>query len=188
MTAVRSLKASLIALGVLALAGVATAQPAPDGIPADPNQVSPLASAGGTLILNLIVGALLVGLEPDYVERMTRRIREDTVVSFLWGIAIAIVLAVLSVVLVFTIVGILLALPLIILAVLLGAVGNVLVMITIGTLALERADRRNLWGALVIGLVIAIVIGLIPVVGPLFNFAVGMIGFGAVISDFWTRR
>lgn len=183
------LRTSLIAVGVLLLAGVATAQPAPDTVPTTPEQVSPLASAAGTLVFYLIVGALLVGIVPDYVDRMTRRIREDTVLSFLWGIGLSVALVILIVILVITIVGILVAIPLILLAALCLMIGNVLVMITIGTLALEELDRRrDLWAALVIGLVIAVLIGLIPIVGPLFNFAIGMIGFGAVVSGFLTNR
>lgn len=189
MLARRVRRVTLLVGAVLALAGVAAAQPGPGTFPTDRAQPSPLASAGATLVFDLLVGVLLVGLVPDYVRKTTEWIRNEPVSSFLWGLGISIVLGILIFVFAITIVGLLLAVPLVILGLILGIVGNVLAMTTIGILILERADREaDLWPALFVGVAIAVIVGLVPFVGGLFNFVVGMIGFGAVVSNVWANR
>lgn len=185
-------RAALVLLGSLALAGLAVAQPEPAPVPDAVAQPSPLASVTGTLILNIIVGVLLITFADEYVEAMLSYVRENTLRSFLWGLGAFLALGIVIFILVITLVGILVALPLALLAIVVGSVGNVLTLMTVTRLACERLDRpdwaANLWALLAGSLLVSALVGLVPILGPVANFVIGTVGFGAVLSQFWTNR
>ena len=149
-----------------------------------------LPQAGGRSLLTggissffttLIVGALLVAIVPDYTERMVAAAFDDPLSSFLYGFGSLVGLLVVSVLLVLTLVGILVAVPLIIVAYVVWAVGA-----TIGFLALSDrlVSRDDSW---LKPLVVAAALngGLaLTGIGGLVSLVVGAVGVGSVLRDY----
>lgn len=50
------------------------------------------------------------------------------------------------------------------------------------------ADVDNRWGGLVVGLMVAAVLGQIPIVGGLTNFVIVVLGLGALVVELVSRR
>ena len=143
--------------------------------------------AGGTFLGTLIVGALLLVLAPDYTEGVIETVEEDLGPSFLWGIGIFVALIVVTLLLVFTVVGIVVALPLALLAFVLYLVGSAIVFVAVGERILDAADvETSRWGDLAVGALVAAVLAAIPFVGGLANFVVNSVGVGAIVYR-WRR-
>ncbi|MFC7132859.1 MULTISPECIES: hypothetical protein [Salinibaculum] len=136
--------------------------------------------AVGAFVSTLIVGAILVAIAPDYVERIMDAVREDPLTSFLYGLLAIVLVVVLIVALVITIVGILLV-P--ILGLVVGLVWAVGAAIAFLAIADRLVDHRDGW--FVPLLVAAAINGGLTLtgIGGLVSFAVGAAGFGAILSD-----
>jgi len=128
----------------------------------------------------LVVGGLLVAIVPDYTERMVAAVFDEPLTSFLYGFGSLVGLLVVSVLLVLTLVGILVALPLMLAAYLVWAVGA-----TVAFLALsDRLVGRD--GSWLKPLVVAAGLngGLaLTGIGGLVSFVVGAVGVGCVLRD-----
>ena len=128
----------------------------------------------------LVVGALLVAIVPDYTERMVAAAFDEPLTAFLYGFGSLVGLLVVSVLLVLTLVGILVALPLMLAAYLVWAVGA-----TVAFLALsDRLVGRD--GSWLKPLVVAAGLngGLaLTGIGGLVSFVVGAVGVGCVLRD-----
>lgn len=139
-----------------------------------------LGSAVGAFLTTLIVGGLLVTFAEDYTVRMMASLLEEAVDSFLWGIVALLALLVVAVLLVITIVGILVAIPLLIVAYVVWAVGVSVAFLAIGDRIVGREDgwlKPLLVGAAING-------GLtLTGIGAILTFVVGAAGFGAVMRD-----
>ena len=158
--------------------------------PTDPTPVAEFgiaSRAAGTFFGTLIVGALLLALAPDYTEAIIETAEEDLGPSFLWGIGIFVALIGVTLILVFTIVGILVALPLALVALLLYLVGSAIVFVAVGERLLDATDvDASRWGDLVVGALVAAVLAAIPFLGGLANFVVNAVGIGAIAYR-WRR-
>ena len=133
----------------------------------------------GAFLSTLIVGVLLMALVPEYTDRMKQSVIDDPVQSVLYGVFFVLGLVMLIVALVLTIVGILVVIPLALLAYVLWAVGSAIAFLAIGERVVDSEDWRLplLVGALLNG-------GLaLTGVGGLFSFLIGAAGFGAVVRD-----
>lgn len=148
-----------------------------------------LPQAGGRSLLTgaitsffstLVVGALLVAIVPDYTERMVAAVFDDPLTSFLYGFGSLVGLLVVSVLLVLTLIGILVAIPLFFAAYLVWAVGA-----TVGFLALSDRLVGREEGWLKPLLVAAALNGALALtgIGGLVSFAVGSVGVGCVLRD-----
>lgn len=138
-------------------------------------------SAVGAFLTTLLVGAILVAIAPEYTTRMTDVIVDDPVNAFLYGIFFLLGLVIIIVMLVITIIGILVAIPLFIVAYVAWAVGSALAFLAIGERLIDDEDGDwkvpLLVGALING-------GLtLTGVGGILSFAIGATGFGAVVFD-----
>jgi hypothetical protein len=164
---------TLLEAGVILQSGVSRAP-----------EVDPGVGLGGgafsAFLTTLLVGAIMIALAPGYTERMVDHVRNDIGESFIYGLLVLVVLILLTVILVLTIVGILVAIPLAILAGLVWAVGAVIGFLAIGERLVGSEDgwlKPLVVGALING-------GLaLTGIGGLVSFAVGAVGFGAVIRD-----
>ena len=131
----------------------------------------------GGFVFTLVVGGLVLAVSPGYVDRVVGEVREDAFASLLWGIgALALVLG-LFFLLVITVVGIVIAFPLLFVFLVLAVVGNAL-----GYLALFDGAVEDRWMALVAGAAVAGLVGAIPVLGDLISFVVGSVGVGAMLK------
>jgi hypothetical protein len=137
-------------------------------------------TAAGAFVSTLLVGAILVALAPEYTRRMMRAVREDIVGSFVYGLVALVVLVVLTVFLVISLVGILIAFPLVLLTSVVWAGGA-----AIGYLAIAERLVGVDDGWLKPLLVAAAINGglTLTAVGGLISFCVGATGFGAVLRD-----
>jgi hypothetical protein len=136
--------------------------------------------AVGAFLTTLVVGAILVALAPDYtVDRMTA-VLEDPLGSFVYGIVVFLLLAVLAFVLVLSIVGILVVIPLVLVVYVLWAVGSTVAFLAIADRLVDRGDD---W--LKPLLVAAAINGGLTLtgVGGILALAVGAAGFGAILDD-----
>lgn len=169
----------VIATAVLGLLPpVASAQPGPGF---DPGAVSPVLSGAGGFVGTFVVGAIVLAVAPQFVDRVVDRIQNETANCFGWGILALIIFFGVVVLLAITIIGILLVIPLAIAFVVLAAVGNAL-----GYLALFANAVDDHWIALLIGAAISGLTSVIPIVGSLVGFVVGSLGVGAVLRE-WRR-
>ncbi|QCJ48378.1 hypothetical protein [Haloprofundus sp. MHR1] len=166
-------------VALAALAGVAAAQQ-PPSTPSPP-QISPILTFVASLALNLVIGGIVVAVAPDYLRRTSARVRDDPVSSFIWGLIAFVGLLVASILIITMIVTI----PALLV---LGIVGNVIVAVTLGMLVAGGAVDDSLFKALVVGVIIVSLIGLVPILGGLVNFVLGMIGGGAVVNEFRDGR
>lgn len=136
--------------------------------------------AVGAFVTTLVVGAILITVAPAYTERMMGDVLEDPVGSFVYGFASLLVLFVLAVLFAITIVGIVIALPMLLVAYVVWAVGASIAYLAIGERLVGREDG---WlKPLVVG---AGVNGLLAVtgVGGLVSVCIGAAGFGAVLRS-----
>jgi len=158
----------------------------------DPYTVQQSVGSGGRAIGaflgTLVVGGLLLVFLEDAFERVVGVVETEPVSSFFWGLGFLIALVVVVVVLVVTIVGILIAVPLVIVALLVDFAGSAAVYVSVGSRIAEAADwKASRWGHLLVGAVVAGLVAALPVVGGLVSFVVGGIGVGAIARD-WYRR
>jgi hypothetical protein len=137
-------------------------------------------SAVGAFLSTLLVGAILAALAPEYTRRMMRTVREDIVGSFVYGFVSLVLLVVVTIALVITLIGILVAFPLVLLSSVVWAGGAAIGYLTIAE-RLVGVDDDWLKPLLVAA---AINGGLtLTAVGGLISFCVGATGFGAVLRD-----
>jgi hypothetical protein len=128
----------------------------------------------------LVVGALLVAFAPEYTERMIDEVFEDPVGPFLYGIMVLLLLGVLIFLLVISIIGILFAIPLLIVAVLVWAAGSSLALLGIAD---RLVDHEDGW---LVPLLVAAAInaGLaLSGIGGLISLVLGALGFGTILDD-----
>lgn len=140
-----------------------------------------LGSAGGAFLTTLVVGAVLVAFAPAYTERTMDVVRAEPVGSFLYGLVCLLFVVLVTVVLVLTGIGILLAIPFAILAALVWAVGAAVASLAVADRFVPREDDE--WAKpllLAAGLNGALAL---TGIGGLVAFCLGAAGFGAVLRD-----
>lgn len=153
------------------------------GVNVDLTQPGPLdvvSSAIGAFVTTLVVGAIMIAIAPEYVERTMGTLEDAPVGSFLYGLLCLLGLVLVTVVLVITVIGILVAVPLILLAVVTWAVGAAIAYLAI---AERLVGREEGWTKPL--LVAAALNGGLTLtgVGGLVAFGIGAAGFGAVLKD-----
>jgi hypothetical protein len=143
---------------------------------------SVLGGAVSAFLSTLLVGALLIGLAPEYTRGQMTQVLERPVDSFLYGLAGLLVLFFAIFVFVITVVGILIAIPLAILAYLTWAIGAAIAFLSIGDRLVGHEDgwaKPLLVGAAING-------GLtLTGIGGIITFGVGAVGFGTVLRGYF---
>ncbi len=142
---------------------------------------SVLGSALGAFLTTLVVGAILLAVVPDYTRGRMESVLEKPLNSFLYGAVCLFLLVIVIVVLFITVIGILLAIPLAILAYLIWAVGASIAFLAIGDRLIGHEDgfaKPLIVGAAING-------GLtLTGIGGIVTFAVGAAGFGTVLRGY----
>lgn len=153
----------------------AAAQTQPGMDPGVELMTSIVGNAIGAALSTLILGGGLVLLAPDYTERTTDRIHDEPLETFLYGLGISIAAVVVMFLLAITIVGILLVIPM---AIILAIVAE------LGYLSVGRSVSDE-WGVvLLIAIVVATVVGGVPIIGALIGFVLSSMGVGAAYFDY----
>ncbi|ELY89614.1 hypothetical protein [Natrinema altunense] len=139
-----------------------------------------LGGALGAALTTLVVGAILIAIAPDYTDRMMDDALADPFGVFLYGIASLLGIGLLTLLLVVTIVGIVVAIPLFLLAYLVWAIGGAIAYLAIADRLVGRDDE---W--LTRLLVAAAISGALAVtgVGGILAICIGAAGFGAVLRN-----
>ncbi|WP_435360990.1 hypothetical protein [Haloarchaeobius sp. DFWS5] len=137
-----------------------------------------LGGAVGAFLTTLLVGAILVALAPEFTEKMMGRVAGEPIGSFIYGIVLLLGLFVVTILLVITIIGVFLAIPLLLVAALVWAIGAAIAFLAIAERLVGRDD-----GWLKPLLVAAVINGGLALtgIGGIVSFGVGAAGFGAVL-------
>ena len=139
------------------------------------------------LLVNLVLGAILLLVAPQFSAGVADRVRTDPLPAGGVGLLTVVGVPIALVLTAITIVGI----PLTILGVFLFAlalwIGSIYGAFAVGTWLLAMADRPNRWGALALGLVLVALVGLIPFIGGLLVFVVLLLGLGGVVLSLYGR-
>ncbi|WP_459193533.1 hypothetical protein [Halosimplex sp. J119] len=138
-------------------------------------------SAVGSFLTTLIVGAILVAVAPEFLEDRMAAVLDDPVGSFTYGILVLIALALATFLLVISFVGIVVAIPLVIVAYVVWAVGASVAFLAIADRLVDR-DGDDWTTALLVAA--AMNGGLVLTgIGGLVAICIGAAGFGAVLED-----
>jgi len=146
-----------------------------------PGYVGLTSTAVGAFLSTLVVGAILVAVAPAYTERKMATLLEEPVGSFIYGFVSLGLLVLVIVVLVLTIVGIVVAMPLVLVAYVVWVVGASIAYLAIGARLVGREDgwTKPLFAGAAINGVLTL-----TGIGGLVTFAIGAAGFGAVLRDY----
>lgn len=192
MPSTRAKKPSSVALAVALAAGVvclvepAAAQSIPDV--SREFGFDPVLSFVGKLLLNLALGAVVLGVAPEFSRSLVDRIRSHPVESFLYGLLTYVAVVVLTVLLALTIVGLLVVVPGLLVLAVVGLVANGVAVVAVGTLLAESSGESALWKSLVVGAVAVSLLTAIPPLTEPVNFLLGTVGMGAIAARYWERR
>ncbi|WP_226481641.1 hypothetical protein [Natrinema amylolyticum] len=171
----------MIEFGDMSLAVAAIAQADP-GVNIDIGTTDGLlGGAIGAFLTTLVVGVILVAVAPDYTERMMADVLEEPVGTFAYGIVSLLAIGLLILLLVVTIIGILIAFPLFVLAYLVWAIGGAIAYLAIADRLVGRNDewfKRLLVAAAMSGALA------LTGVGGILAVCIGAAGFGAVLRDY----
>lgn len=137
--------------------------------------------AVGAFLTTLLLGAVLVALFPDATERLMTAVVGEPFQSLAYGVFALFALVSLTVALVFSIVGIVVAIPLVVAAYLTWGVGSAVAFLAIADRLVGHEDG---WGKPL--LVAARMNGLLTLtgIGTLVAICVGAAGFGAVLRPY----
>jgi len=137
--------------------------------------------AVGAFLTTLVVGAIAVAAFPERTEAVMAAVLDEPVESFVYGLVVLVGLAVATLVLVFTIVGIVVAVPLLLVASLVWAVGATVAYLAVADRLVGHDDgwlKPLLLAAALNGALAA------TGVGSIVGLAVGAAGFGAVLKPY----
>jgi hypothetical protein len=137
--------------------------------------------AVGAFLTTLVVGAIAVAVFPERTEELMEAVVEDPVGSLVYGLLALFGLGLLTLVLVFTIIGIVIAVPLLFLAYVLWAVGATIAYLAIADRLVGHDD-----GWLKALLVAAGLNGALAAtgIGSIIGLAVGAAGFGTILKPY----
>ncbi len=180
----------------LALSGTVAAQQGqpPTGDPMADPILNLLVTAIGTAIymgMVLVVGGITVFLAPDFVRSVDSEIRESPVLAGLVGLGLFVgilVVIVLFVLVAFTGIGLLIAIPGFLALFVVGLLAEAMVAVSVGFVLAGVLDREGIalgW-AFLVGLLAITVVAVIPIVG-LLTFVLTAVGFGGLAIHLWNR-
>lgn len=133
----------------------------------------------------LVVGLVLVSLLPRWSNRVVVTMRAKPAKSLGCGALLAVAIPVLAVILLFTIIGIPLAIISLLFYGIAWYVTRVYLGLFVGTWIMERFGKKNENGAkigvMVLGVAVVSVVGWIPFVGWILTTAASLLAFGALL-------
>lgn len=143
------------------------------------------------LIGFLIAGAVIVALLPRLATAAADSTAERTGASAAFGVVWVVGVPILIIVAAITVVGLPLAAIATAAWLILLYLGRAAVAVWLGELLVQRVSsgkRLAPVASFLIGALVLLLIGLIPVIGPFIGFVVTVLGAGAVLVTLWPRR
>ncbi|WP_340101551.1 polymer-forming cytoskeletal protein [Salinibaculum salinum] len=153
--------------------------------------LQPLATgifAINAFLLNLGLGVLLLGLFPKFSDRLADRVATDTVRSGLLGLGVFIAVPLVFFLVAITVIGIPISIAGLLAFLAFAWIGLVYGRFAVGVWLLSLADVENRWAGLIAGLILGAFLGLVPIIGGLLNFAIFVLGLGALVLGLVDRR
>lgn len=135
---------------------------------------------GVAFLVNLLLGGGLVVLGPAYARTTVNRIRSDPGGAFVWGLLVGVGVPVALVLLAITIIGLVVAIPGLVVLAIVGLVGNAVTIVWVGEALTGRSNGAIDGRAAVVGALALALPAAIPVVGNLLSTVIGFFGVGAV--------
>jgi len=139
--------------------------------------------AVGAFLTTFVVGAIALAVFPERTEELMDAVVDDPVGSFAYGVLSLVALVAATILLVFTIIGILVALPLVLVAYVFWAAGSAVAFLAIADRLIggDEDDTDEDW--LLTLFVAALLSGGLAAtgVGAVLGLAVGAAGFGAIL-------
>lgn len=145
--------------------------------------ISLFGSALGTFLTTLVVGAIMIALAPDYTKDKMNTVSAEPLGSCLYGLVCLFLVGFVTVVLVFSIIGIVVAIPFVMAAILIWAVGSAIAFLTISERLL--GDENGWLTPLLLASGMAGGLTLTGI-GSIVSLCVGAAGFGAILRDWIT--
>lgn len=186
MASIRALALGAGVVGLVALQDLAVAQ-SPIGATDPGFGVGLVAQFLATLVVNLLLGGALLVFGPRYANAMVTDIRDDPGGTFGWGLLVGIAAPVALVILAITIVGLIVAIPGLVVLFVLGLVGTAVTVAWIGTALTGPGDDVD-WDAVGVGALALAVVGAIPMLGGFLTWLIGLFGLGVVSRNLYTSR
>ncbi|QLG62395.1 hypothetical protein [Halorarum salinum] len=132
-----------------------------------------------SLVVYLMLGGALVALGPRYAAETSGAIRSDPLAAFGWGLLVTIAVPVALVLLAFTIIGLVVAIPGLLLLVPVGIVGTAVTVVTVGAALTDgRGDPSG--RVAVVGAVAMAIPAAVPVLGDFLTGVATLFGTGIV--------
>lgn len=138
---------------------------------------------GVALFVNLLLGGVLVATSPDYATKRVAAIRDDLAGAFGWGLLVGIGGVIAIILLAITVIGLLVALPAILVLAWFGLVGNAVTVVWVGSSL--ASDSPTSGGAVGLGALALACLAAIPVLGNLVTTLLGFVGLGVVSRAFY---
>lgn len=146
-------------------------------------RLRPLAEILG-LIISVLIGWILLGLFPTAFEKVAQAIEKRPYASLGWGVIIVLLVPLMVFLFAITIVGIPVSLVLILIAYICFVLAQFLGAFFLGRkILLSRFGERRGW-ALVVGLVIIYLLGLIPILGNIAKLILVLFALGAIVPAY----
>ncbi|WP_222916854.1 hypothetical protein [Natrinema sp. SYSU A 869] len=129
-------------------------------------------------LITLVIGGLLIAVSPDGTRRRTDRALESPGPALVYGVLSLVVVIGASFLLAMTGIGLIIAFPLLAVYVVF-----LLVASEFGYLAVGRLAAGGWLPALVVATVVSALTGIVPIIGLIAGFVIGMIGVGTVVEE-----
>jgi cytoskeletal protein CcmA (bactofilin family) len=139
-------------------------------------------------LLNLLFGAILIGLFPQFSDTVARRVQTSPIRSGLLGLGVVIAVPLLLLAIAITVVGLPISLVGAFLFALVLWVGVLYGRFALGVWLLSLLDVHSRWGGLLLGVLVGTLLWQIPVLGGLLNLLIALFGIGALVSGLVSRR
>ena len=141
-----------------------------------------------TFILNLVLGAILLAVFPRFSDGVADRVATDPVRSGLVGLLALVGVPIVLFAIAITIVGIPFSVAGAFVFALVIWIAVVYGRFAVAAWILTQVGVDNRWLALVAGLIGAVILGQIPLLGGLLNFVIFLLGLGALALGLYTHR
>lgn len=144
--------------------------------------------AVNAFLFNLLLGVVLLGLFPNFSAGVADRVATDPLRSGLAGLGVVVGIPLLLLLIAITIIGIPLSLAGLFAFLVFAWIGLVYGRFAVGVWLLSLVDIDNKWAGLLVGLVLAVILWQIPIIGGIINFAIFVLGVGALVLGLVERR
>lgn len=135
-----------------------------------------------SLVVYLLLGGAVFGFGPAYTRETISELRDDLGAAGLWGLLVTIVAPIVLVLLAITIIGLVVAIPGFIALFVVGLVGTGIMVVWVGD-SLTHSHGEIRGSAVLIGALTLALVSIVPVLGGLVTFVLGLFTVGVV----WKR-